>query len=148
MYTLVISASHFLMPKSTESKKCFLKTCQKSEAMDCKDLESKLTNWHRLISKTNSKCQLHNILRSIYQKIPEMADIPDKYATLYWFLCFHSCTWTGLSQKINKMTRCYYAMKMLLTCSHGRQNKSVFYVSEKKKTWLMKYQPAQSAQQK
>ena len=40
---------------------------------------------------------------------------------------------TLLLQQVSKLTRCYYGMSLLWSCTHGRQNKSLFYVSKKTK---------------
>ena len=66
---------------------------------------------------------------------PEISDIPVKYGNLSLIsslLVFHENSVKKLlSQQINKLTHCHYAMSMLLTCLQGRQKKSLLNVSEK-----------------
>ena len=53
---------------------------------------------------------------SIYHMIPEISDIPDKYgnlALMYLLSVLHEDrVKTSLSQQVNKLTLCFYAMSM------------------------------------
>ena len=75
-----------------------------------------------VISNTDRKCQFTNcakinILRPICQIIPEMPDIPDQHGNIALMpllpVLHEDRVKTLLSQQVNKLTRCYYAMSML-----------------------------------
>ena len=75
------------MPVSTEPNKMLCKDqwkvgSQKGKAMDSKALTSKLRNSNRLISNANKECQFIQCTEIMYQMIPELLDIPDKYSNL------------------------------------------------------------------
>ena len=103
--------------KQNACKDLFKVDSQKSKAMDGNALSSKLTNLDRLVSNTNKECQTINVLRSMYQTFPEISDISDKYGNLLLMsslsVLHEDKIKTSLSQQINKLTRCYYAMSML-----------------------------------
>ena len=60
----------------------------------------------------------------MYHMTLEISDIPDKYGNLALMsslsVLHEDKVKTSLSQQVNKLTPCYYAMSMLWSCTHGR----------------------------
>ena len=70
------------------------------------------TEPNKMLVKTCSKLVARgNVLRSIYQMVSEISDIPDKYGNLTLMsslpVLHEDRVKTSLSQHINKLTRCY-----------------------------------------